>query len=113
LYLVADERIEHVLSWPHVQTDEEWAAALQHVTAAGLIPEEQVRLCVMADGAPWSWKQVRALLPSAVELLDYDHCCEQLSKVAGLQDRDHPERPYACCEAAVARLFWGEVPGVI
>jgi hypothetical protein len=30
LYLVADERIEHVLSWHHVQTDEELAAALQH-----------------------------------------------------------------------------------
>jgi transposase len=61
-----------------VPTDEELAAALQHVTAAGLMPEEQVRLCVMADGAPWMWKQVRALVPSAVEILDDYHGCEPL-----------------------------------
>lgn len=113
LSLVADARIEHVLSWHHVQTDEELAAALQHVTAAGLIPEEPVRLGVIADGAPWIGTQVRALFPSAVAILDASHCGEHLDKVAGLQDRDHPERPYEWCEAAVARLCWGEVHGVI
>lgn len=46
-------------------------------------------------------------------ILDDDHCCAHLDTVAGLQDRDHPERPYEWCEAAVARLFWGEVEGVI
>ena len=76
--LVADARSEHVLSWHHVQTDEELAAALQHVTAAGLIPEEPVRLGVIADGAPWMWTQGRALCPSAVEILDASHCREHL-----------------------------------
>jgi hypothetical protein len=70
-YLIADERIVQVLSWHQVQTDEELAAALQQVKAAGLIPEDQVRLCVVGDGVAWIWKQVRRLLPSAVEILDY------------------------------------------
>jgi hypothetical protein len=68
--LVAGGRIVHVLSWPQVQTDDELAVALQQVTGAELIPEDQVRWCVMADGAPWLWKQVQALCPSAVEMLD-------------------------------------------
>jgi hypothetical protein len=72
--LIADERIVQVLSWPQVQRDEEAADALRHVKAAGLIPEEEVRLGVMADGARWIWKQAGALFPSAVEMLDYDHC---------------------------------------
>jgi hypothetical protein len=113
LYLVADERIEQVLSWHQIQTDEELAAALAQVKAAGLIPEEAVRLCVIGDGAPWIWKQAQALFPSAVEILDYYHCCEHLHKVAVLQYGAHPARQHAWYEATVARLFWGEVHGVI
>jgi hypothetical protein len=112
-YLIADDRIVQVLSWHQVQTDEEAAAALRQVQAAGLIPEAQVRLCVMADGARWIWKQAGALFPSAVEILDYSHCSEHLYKVAALQYGAHPERQQEGCEAALARLFWGEVHGVI
>src|SRR2546430_3751527 len=65
-YLLADGRSGQVLSWHQVQTDEEAAAALRQVKAAGLIPAAEVRLCVMADGAPWIWKQAHALFPTAV-----------------------------------------------
>jgi hypothetical protein len=112
-YLLADDRIVQVLSWHQVQTDEEAAEALRQVKAAGLIPEEEVRLCVIADGARWIWKQARALFPSAVEILDYYHCSEHLYKVAALQYGAHPERQREWCEAALARLFYGEVHGVI
>jgi hypothetical protein len=112
-YLIADDRIVQVLSWHQVQTDEEAAAALRQVKAAGLIPEEEVRLCVIADGARWIWKQAQALFPSAVEILDYYHCSERLHKVAALQYGAHPERQQEWCEAALARLFYGEVHGVI
>ncbi|HEX9869890.1 MAG TPA: ISKra4 family transposase, partial [Candidatus Tectomicrobia bacterium] len=112
-YLLADGRIVQVLSWHQVQTDEEVAEALRQVHAAGLIPEEQVRLCVIADGARWIWKQAQVLFPSAVELLDYYHCREHLHKVAVLPYGAHPARQQAWYEAAVARLSWGEVHGVI
>jgi len=112
-YLLADDRIVQVLSWHQVQTDEEAAAALRQVKAAGLIPAAEVRLCVMADGAPWIWKQAHALFPTAVEILDYYHCSERLHKVAALQYGASPERQREWCEAALARLFYGEVHGVI
>jgi hypothetical protein len=112
-YLIADDRIVQVLSWHQVQTDEEAAEALRQVKAAGLIPEVEVRLCVLADGARWIWKQAQALFPSAVEILDYYHCSERLHKVAALQYGAQPERQREWCEAALARLFYGEVHGVI
>lgn len=112
-YLIADDRIVQVLSWHQVQTDEETAEALRQITAAGLIPEDRVRLCVIADGARWIWKQARTLFPSAVEILDYYHCSEHVYKVAALQYGAHPERQQKWCEAALARLFYGEVHGVI
>lgn len=112
-YLLADDRIVQVLSWHHVQTDDEAAEALRHVKAAGLIPEDEVRLCVIADGARWIWKQAQALFPSAVEILDDYHCSERLHKVATLQYGAQPERQHEWCEAALARLFYGEVHGVI
>ena len=112
-YLVDGKRIEHLLSWHQVQSDEELADALQQVKEAGLIPEEQVRLCVVADGAKWIWKQVKGLFPSAVEILDYYHCSEHLHKVASLQYEDHPEKEREWIEATLARLFCAEVRGVI
>ena len=84
-YLVDKERIVHLLSWHQVQTDEEAAEALRQVKAAGLIPEDQVRLCVLGDGAKWIWNQVNALFPTAVQILDYYHCREHVHKVGGLQ----------------------------
>jgi hypothetical protein len=112
-YLLADDRIVQVLSWHQVQTDDEAAEALRQVKAAGLIPEDEVRLCVIADGARWIWKQTQALFPSAVEILDCYHCSERLHKVAALQYGAHPERQREWSEAALARLFYGEVHGVI
>jgi len=53
-----------------VQTNEGLAAALRQVKTGGLSPEAQDRLCVIADGARWIWKQTHDLFPSSVELLD-------------------------------------------
>jgi hypothetical protein len=112
-YLLADDRIVQVLSWHQVHTDDEAADALRQVKAAGLLPEEGVRLGVMADGARWIWKQAHALVPAAVEMLDSYHGSAHLHQVAGLQYGAHPERQQAWYEAALARRFWGEVPGVL
>jgi len=112
-YLLDDDRIVHLLSWHQIQDDEEVFAALRQVKEAGLIPEEQVRLCVVADGAPWIWKGVQELFPSAAEILDYYHCAEHLHTLAGLQYGEQPERALEWVEATMARLFAGEVEGVI
>lgn len=112
-YLVDGERIVHLLSWHQVQSEGELGEALRQVKEAGLIPEDKIRLCVIADGAHWVWKQVQAMFPSAVQILDYYHCSEHLHRVAALQFAHHPEHQTEWVEATLARLFAGEVEQVL
>jgi hypothetical protein len=112
-YLVDQERIVHVLSWYQVARDEDVGTALKRVKDAGLIPEDQVRLCVIGDGAKWIWKQVNALFPTAVQILDYYHCSEHVHKVGGLQFGEDAVQAREWVEAMMARLFWGYVDWAI
>jgi hypothetical protein len=106
-YLVDKERIVHVLSWHQIQRDDQVGEALGQVKEAGLIPEGQVRLCVIGDGAKWIWNQVRELFPSAVQILDYYHLSERLHRVALAQFYDDPLKEREWVEATKARLFYG------
>lgn len=112
-YLVDDDRIVHLVSWHQIQDDEALFAALQQMKEAGLIPEAQVRLCVVADGARWIWKRVKGLFPTAEEILDYYHCAEHVHQLAEVHYGDHPEKALEWVEATMARLFAGEGDGVI
>jgi hypothetical protein len=96
-YLIDDERIVHLLSWHQVQNEEQLGEALQQVKEAGVIPQAQVRLCVVCEGASWLWQHVQALFPRARPVLASSHCKEYLHKVAKV--------PYASAERA---LEWGE-----
>lgn len=112
-YLVDQERIVHLVSWYQVCCDEEVGTALRQVKEAGLIPEDQVRLCVLGDGAKWIWKQVHALFPTAVQILDYYHCSEHVHTVGRLQFGDDAVQEREWVEAMMARLFWGYVDWAI
>ncbi|MBM3223047.1 MAG: transposase [Candidatus Tectomicrobia bacterium] len=80
--LLDGERIVHVRSGHQVQNAEQLGAALPQIHKAGLIPAEQVRLCVVCDGAAWIWKHVQALLPQARQVLDDYHYAQYLHRVA-------------------------------
>lgn len=112
-YLVDDDRIVHLLRWHQIQDHEEVFAALRQVKAAGWIPEAAVRLCVVADGAHWIWKRIQEIFPTAEEILDYYHCAEHVHRLAAVQYGEQPERALEWVEATMARLFAGEVDGVI
>jgi hypothetical protein len=112
-YLVAGDRIVHLLSWHQVQSQEELFTALEQVKAVGLIPEEQVRLCLIADGAAWIWDRITQLFPTACQILDYYHCAQYLHRVAARQYGEAPEQAQEWAEATMARLFAGEVAGVL
>ena len=111
-YLIDDERIVHLLSWHQVHNEEQLGEALKQVKEAGLIPEDQVRLCVVCDGASWIWKHVESLFPNARQVLDYYHCKEYLHKVAKAQ-YDSPERALEWVEATLTRLSLGKVGWVL
>jgi len=110
--LLDGDRLVHLLSWHQVHNARERGAALQEVQDAGVIPAGQVRLCVVADGAAWSWKHVQALFPQACQVLDYYHCAQYVHNIAkahygtslqGLQ----------WAEATMTRLSLGQVSAVL
>ena len=111
-YLLDGERIVHLLSWHQVYTEEQLGEALAQIKKAGLIPEDDVRLCVVADGAEWIWKHVQALFPHACQVLDYYHCAEYLHKVAKAQYSD-PLHALQWVEATLTRLSLGKVGQVL
>ena len=111
-YLMDGDRIVHLLSWHQVQNEEQLGEALQQVKKAGLIPEDQVRLCVVADGAPWIWKHVKALFPQARQVLDYYHCADYIHKVAKAQ-YGHSLHALEWAEATMTRLYLGKMGAVL
>jgi Uncharacterised protein family (UPF0236) len=111
-YLIDEGRIVHLLSWHQVQNEADLGEALKQVKDAGLIPEDQVRLCVVCDGASWIWKHVKSLFPSARQVLDYYHCKEYLHKVAKAQ-YGTSEQALEWVEATLTRLYVGKVGWVL
>ena len=81
--------------------EQSFGAALRQVKEAGLIPEDQIRLCAIADGAGWIWKWVEELFPSARQILDYYHCSRYLHAVAEAQYGGDPVRATQWLEATL------------
>jgi hypothetical protein len=111
-YLLDGERIVQLLSWHQVQSEAQVGQALKQVKEAGLIPEDQVRLCVVGDGASWIWKYIHSLFPQARQVLDYYHCAEYLHKVAKAHYGDSVQA-LQWVEATLTRLYLGHVGAVL
>jgi len=106
--LLDGERIVHVLSWHQVQNEAQLGEALKRSKEAGLIPEEQVRLCVVCDGAEWIWQHVQALFPQARQVLDYSHCAQALHRGAKAH-YGASGQAVEWVEATMTRLYLGKV----
>jgi hypothetical protein len=110
IYLVGQERIEQILSWHQIATEEEFGEALRF--AATLMPVERVRIALLGDGAKWLWPHLQAAFPTGKEILDYYHCSERIHQVAKLQYAEQNQQAL-WIEATMARLNVGEVASVI
>ena len=110
IYLVGQERIEQIMSWHQIATEEEFGEALRF--AATLIPVERVRVALLGDGAKWLWAQLQAAFPTGKEILDYSHCAERVHHVAHLQYPEQNQQALGI-EATMARLNFGEGASVI
>jgi len=111
-YLMDGERIVHLVSWHQVQSEEELGEALRQVKEADIIPQDTVRMCVVADGASWIWKQVQALFPTARQVLDYYHCAEYIHKVAKAQ-YGTSRQALEWAESTMTRLYLGKIGHVL
>jgi hypothetical protein len=111
IYLVGQARIEQIMSWHQIATEEEFGEAIRF--AATLIPVEQVRVALLGDGAKWLWTHMKAAFPTGKEILDHYHCSERIHKVAQLQYGRDQNQQALWIESARVRLNFGEVESVI
>jgi hypothetical protein len=111
LYLVGHERITQIMSWHEIANEEEFGEALSF--AATLIPVEEVRVALVADGAPWIWKHLKKAFPTGKEILDYYHCSEHIHKLSEIQYVDDVDKQVLWIESTMARLNEGDVESVI
>jgi hypothetical protein len=111
-YLIDEGRLVHLLSWHQVQDEAELGKALSDIKKAGLLPEEQIRLCVVCDGASWIWKHVQSLFPEARQVLDYYHGKEYLHQAAKAQ-YGSSHQAMAWVEATLTRLYLGKIGWVL
>lgn len=70
---------------------------------ARLIPQAQVRIALLGDGAPWVWNSLTAAFPTGCPILDDYHGKEHRYQVADVRDRD-PVPAVHWVEASLARL---------
>lgn len=112
-YLVDKDRIEHLMSWHQIGSADELALALQAIKDAGLVPEDRVRLCVVADGAAWIWNRIEQVFPKAKQVLDYYHCSEHLHQLAAAQYGKGTQKALEWVAASLLRLFLKQKSDVI
>jgi hypothetical protein len=110
--LLDGDHIVHLLSWHQGQNEAQLGEALKQRKAAGVIPAEKVRLCVVSDGAEWIWQHVQALFPTARQVLDYDHCAPYIHHIATAQ-YGASLRGLEGGEATMTRLYLGKVSAVL
>lgn len=113
VYMIDTDRILHLMSWHQVQNEEEFSEGLLKIKAAGLIPENKVRLCIIGDGAPWIWNKPLEVFPKAHEVLDYYHCSEYIHALANVQYGTGNLKAQEWVEGTFTRLFHNNVDDVI
>ena len=113
IYLLDEDRIDHLISWHRIEVNQDLADALRTVKEAGLIPEKDVRICVVADGAAWIWNRIGELFPDARQVLDFYHCSEYLHAVAAAQYGKRTDQALEWVQATLTRLSLNEESQVI
>lgn len=111
IYLLGENRIVHLASWHQIQDEERFGEDLSFV--ASRIPQEDLRIGLLGDGADWLWKHMVACFPKGRQILDYFHCAEHVHKVAKQQYGEQSPKCLEWVESTITRLFYAEVDNVI
>ena len=111
IYLLGKDRIVHVASWHQIQNEEQFGEDLSFV--ASRIPQDDLRIGLLGDGADWLWKHMVACFPKGRQILDYYHCAEHIHQVAKLQYGEKSQKCLEWVESTITRLFYAEVDNVI
>ena len=76
------------------------------------IPQEQVRVALLGDGAAWVWNTLVDSFPDGRQVLDYYHCSEHIYKVAEAH-YGTDSNAVQWYEATISRLASNQVDSVI
>jgi hypothetical protein len=111
LYLIGPrKRIVPVASWHQITEPQQLATDVAAI--ARRIPQDEVRVSLVGDGAPWVWEVLPPAFPDAQQVLDHLHCVEHLKEVAEAQFDDEVDvRQWV--DATLAQLHHGEVEEVL
>ena len=110
VYLLTKSGVTQIASWHQIMNEEEFGNALD--VAAGILPQEKIRIALIADGAPWLWAHLERAFPEGKPVLDYYHVSEHVHKVAKIQYGDETQAAREWAEATMGRLWAGEVGSV-
>ena len=113
IYLLGKDRIVHVASWHQIQNEEQFGDDLLLLLVASRIPQDDLRIGLLGDGADWLWKHMTACFPKGRQILDYFHCAEHIHKVGRLQYGEGSQKCLEWVESTLTRLFYAEVDNVI
>jgi hypothetical protein len=105
-----DHRIVQLASWHQIQNAEAMRDDLAAIAAR--IPQSEVRIALLGDGAAWIWNSLTAAFPTGRPILDYYHCKQHLYAVADAHYGDTPKAVH-WVEATLARLGTDRVSHVV
>lgn len=112
LYLVGDKgRTVQIASWHQIQDAEAFRKDLALV--AGRIPQDQVRVALLADGAEWLWPSMTACFPTGRPILDFFHCAEHIHDVAKAQFGEGELKAKQWAELILSMLSYSEMDEVL
>ena len=75
IYLLGKDRIVHVAGWHQIQNEEQFGEDLSLV--ASRIPQDNLRIGLLGDGADWLWKHMIAYFPKGRQIclpIQCPHC---------------------------------------
>lgn len=108
LYLLdPDDEILPIASWHQIQNAEAFRQDVARI--AERIPQDKVRICLLADGADWVWTAMKEAFPGGWEILDFFHCFEHLHTVARAQFGEKSLDGHQWAETMMIRLADGAV----
>ena len=105
-----DDRIVQLASWHQIQDAEAMRRDLADIAAR--IPQADVRIALLGDGASWIWRSLTDAFPTGRTILDYYHCKEHLYEVANAHYGDGAQA-VQWVEATLVRLADDRVGDVI
>ncbi len=111
IYAIGKNDIVQIASWHQIQDADEFSRDLN--IAAGRIPRDKVRICLLGDGAPWVWRCMEEAFPGSRQILDYYHCMEHLYALAEAQYGDDPDHALSWVIGAIGHIYYDETGQVI